>query len=43
MASPVLRVVMVTLEKFGACIFLCVFGELLDRMNNSAAYRMFFS
>ena len=32
MASPVLRVVMVNLEKRGACIFLCVFGELLHRI-----------
>ena len=43
MASPVLRVVMVNLEKRGSYVLLCVFGELLDRMNNSAAYRMFFS
>ena len=32
MASPVLRVVMVNLEKRGVCVFLCVFGELLDRI-----------
>ena len=32
MASPVLRVVMFNLEKRGACVFLCVFGELLDRI-----------
>ena len=31
-ASPVLRVVMVNLDKRGACVFLCVFGELLDRI-----------
>ena len=32
MASPVLRVVTVNLERRGACVFLCVFGELLDRI-----------
>ena len=32
MASPVLRVVMVNLENRGACVFLYVFGELLDRI-----------
>ena len=32
MASPVLCVVMVNVEKHGACVFLCVFGELLDRI-----------
>ena len=32
MASPVLRVVMVNLEKRVACVFVCVFVELLDRI-----------
>ena len=32
MTSPVLRVDMVNLEKRGAYVLLCVFGELLDRI-----------